>query len=93
MIWDIDLIPSKKVRPYRFKEVKISFECTLEKIVSLAAEANAGNLTLGRVQLAHIDDDLLADGRVVDWRGLDVVERLSGNRYCSICSIFEGETN
>jgi flavin reductase (DIM6/NTAB) family NADH-FMN oxidoreductase RutF len=93
IIRDIHLTPSKKIRPYRIEEAKVSFECTLEKIVSLSADANAGNLILGRVQLAHIDDDLLADGSEVDWRGLDVVGRLSSSRYCNVHSVFESDTN
>lgn len=93
IIRDIHLIPSKSIRPYRIKEAKICFECTLEKTVSLSDDANAGNLILGRVQLAHINDDLLVNGREIDWRRLDAVGRLSGSRYCNLYSVFESETN
>jgi flavin reductase (DIM6/NTAB) family NADH-FMN oxidoreductase RutF len=93
VINDIHLVPSKKIKPYRIQEAKISFECILEKIVSLSADANAGNQILGRVQLAHINDDLLLNGREIDWRKLDAVGRLSGSRYCNLRSVFESETN
>lgn len=89
---DINLSPSKTIKPYRIQEAKISFECMLDRIVCVDEGANAGNLIIGRVQLAHIQDDLI-DGREVNWHGLNVLGRLSGNRYCSIDSIIEGEKN
>ncbi len=89
---DINLIPSKIIKPCRIQEARISFECTLDRIICVDEGANAGNLIIGRVQLAHIRDDL-TDGREVDWQGLDPLGRLSGNRYCSIESIIESEKN
>jgi hypothetical protein len=49
-------------------------------------------LVLGRIQLVHVRDDLLKNGREVDWLGLDVLGRLSGNRYCAVRSVIESET-
>jgi flavin reductase (DIM6/NTAB) family NADH-FMN oxidoreductase RutF len=89
----IHLLPSKSIRPCRIEESKISFECTLERIVSLGEGPNAGNLILGEVRLAHFRDDLLINGREVDWRRLDALGRLSGNRYCNVNKIIESETN
>jgi len=54
---------------------------------------NAGNLILGRIELLHVRDDVLKNKREVDWLGLDVLGRLSGNRYCSVRSVIESETN
>jgi len=89
----IHWIPSKKIRPYRVQEAKISIECTLERIVTVGEGPNAGNLILGRVQLVHLEDGLLKNEREVDWLALDVLGRLSGNRYCSVRSVIESETN
>lgn len=82
---------SKTVRPRRIREARIAFECTLEKIVTVSEGPDAGNLILGRIQLVHIRDDLLDNGRSVDWLGLDVLGRLSGNRYCAVRSVIESE--
>ena len=89
----IHWIPAKKIKPYRVQEAKISFECTLERIITVGEGSDAGNLILGRIQLVHLRDDLLKNEREVDWRGLDVLGRLSGNRYCAVRSIIESETN
>lgn len=89
----ITLAPSKIIRPPRIKQAKVSLECVLEQIVSVSEGAGAGNLILGRVQLFHAMDDIVKDGREVDWLGLNALGRLSGNRYCSIQSIIESETN
>jgi len=89
---DINLHPSKTIKPCRIQESKVSFECILDRIVCVDEGANTGNLIIGRVQLAHIRDDLI-DGHEVNWHGLNVLGRLSGNRYCSIESIIESEKN
>lgn len=92
-VCDIHLLPSKKIVPCRIQESKVSFECTLERIVTVSDGPNAGNLILGRIQLAHIQDNLLLNGREVDWSALDAMGRLSGTRYCTVRSIIESEKN
>jgi len=92
-IMGIHWLASKKIRPYRIQEAKISFECSLERIVTVSEGPDAGNLILGRIQLVHVRDELLKNEREVDWHGLDVLGRLSGNRYCAIRSVIESETN
>ena len=89
----ITLLPSKTIRPYRIQEAKVSFECVLDRIVTVTEGADAGNLIIGRVQLFHANDALIINGREVDWQGLDALGRLSGNRYCPIQSVIESETN
>ncbi|HOP48641.1 MAG TPA: flavin reductase family protein [Desulfobacteraceae bacterium] len=89
----IHWIPSKKIKPFRVQEARISFECTLEQIVTVSEGPDAGNLILGRVQLVHVQDNLLKNQKEIDWFGLDVLGRLSANRYCSIRSVIESETN
>ncbi|MBI9084880.1 MAG: flavin reductase family protein [Desulfobacterales bacterium] len=92
-ITGIRWIPAKTVRPYRIQEARVSFECTLERIVATGDGPHAGNLILGRIQMVHIRDDLLENEREVNWAGLDVLGRLSGNRYCAVRSVIESETN
>ena len=92
-ITGIHLIPSVKIRPCRIAEARVSFECTLERIVRLAEGPDAGNLIIGKVVLMHAVDNLVRDGRVLDWNGLDALGRLSGNRYCSTLPIIESETH
>jgi flavin reductase (DIM6/NTAB) family NADH-FMN oxidoreductase RutF len=92
-ITDIHWLPSKTIKPRRVQEAKIAFECTLERIVTVGEGPDAGNLILGRIQLVHVRDDVLQNGREVDWLGLDVLGRLSGNRYCHVRSVIESETN
>ncbi len=89
----ITLIPSKVVKPLRIQEAKISFECTLDRIVTIGEGAHAGNLIIGQVQLLHADDGVIINDREIDWRQLDALGRLSGNRYCTTRSIIESETN
>jgi len=86
-IMDIHWLPSKTIKPRRVQEAKITFECTLVRIVTVSEGPDAGNLILGRIQLVHVRDDLLKNGREVDWLGLDVLGRLSGNRYCAVRSV------
>ena len=86
-------IPAKTIKPYRIQESKISFECTLERIISVSEGPDAGNLILGRVQIVHVRDSLMKNDREIDWQGLNALGRLSGNRYCALQSIIESETN
>ena len=90
-ITGIHWLSSRTIKPRRVQEAKIAFECTLERIVTVSEGPNAGNLMLGRIQLVHVRDDLLKDGREVDWQGLDILGRLSGNRYCAVRSVIESE--
>ena len=92
-ISDIHWLPSKTIKPHRVQEAKIAFECTLERIVTVGEGPDAGNLILGRIQRVHVQDDVLKNGREVDWIGLDVLGRLSGNRYCAVRSVIESEKN
>lgn len=93
LVKGIHLIPSKKIEPGRIQEAKISFECSLERIVNVSQGADAGNLILGRVVLAHIKDDLLKNKREVDWSKLDALGRLSGKYYCTTRTTLDGEMN
>ena len=89
----ITWIPAKTIKPQRILEARVAFECTLDRIIDVGQGPDAGNLILGRVEIAHVRDELLQNEREVDWQGLDALGRLSGNRYCAVRSVIESETN
>lgn len=93
LIEGIRLIRSSAVRPPRIAEARVSFECTLERIVRVTEGPDAGNLIIGRVVLMHVADDIVKIGRELDWRSLDALGRLSGNRYCSTQNIIVSQTH
>ena len=82
---------SRKVKPRRIAEARLSFECTLAEVVSIDTGPDAGNLILGRIQLVHLQNDLLLNEREVDWLALDPLGRLSGTRYCTARNIVKSE--
>ncbi len=63
----IHLVPSKKIKPHRIQEAKISFECSLERIVRVTEGPDAGNLILGSVKLVHIEDQILKSENEADF--------------------------
>ena len=88
-ITDIHWLSSKTIKAYRVYEAKISFECTLERIITVGERPDAGNLILGWIQLIHVQDEILKNETEVDWLVLDVLGRLSGKRYCAVRKLFE----
>jgi flavin reductase (DIM6/NTAB) family NADH-FMN oxidoreductase RutF len=62
----------------RVAEAHVSFECTLSE----SMELGGSTLLFGRVVHAHVDDDLLVDGKL-DVTKLDAVGRLAGGYYAS----------
>ncbi len=89
----VTLVPSKTIKPYRIHEAKVSFECVLDRIVTIGEGAYAGNLIIGRIQLFHAVDEIVINGREIDWEGLDALGRLSGSRYCTTHCVIESEKN
>jgi len=74
--------PSERVRPPRVASAPVAFECTLHQIVRVGEGPLAGNIVIGRIQLAHISEEVLgADGRP-DPVKLDLVGRLGGESFC-----------
>ncbi len=85
----VPLAQSKVVIAPRVKEARVSFECALDRIVTVGNGAYAGNLVLGTILLVYIKDELLEVGKTVDPIRFDVIGRLSGTRYCRTESVFE----
>ncbi len=81
--------PSERVRPPRVAEAPVAFECTLERIIQIGEGPLAANVVFGRIELAHVRDDVLgADGKP-DAGKLDLIGRLGGNGYARTTERFE----
>lgn len=75
-------VPSKRIRPPRVGESRVSFECKVNEIKPLGKEGGAGHLVICEVLLAHIKEEVLdADGRIDPYK-LDAVARMGGDYYC-----------
>ena len=74
-------VVSEAVRPPRVGEACVSFECTVDRVLTLGDGPMAGNLVLARVVRIHLSDDVAtADGQL-DPRRLDLIGRMGGNDY------------
>lgn len=81
--------PSTKVRPPRVAASPVSFECTLDRIVTIGSGVGAGNVVFGRIVALHVADSVLAaDGKSIDPRKLDLIARLSGDYYMRTGELF-----
>jgi flavin reductase (DIM6/NTAB) family NADH-FMN oxidoreductase RutF len=72
----LDTAPSVRVTPPRVARARVAFECRVNDVVS----KGNGHMVFGDVLLAHVDEDLLAEGRV-DPHLLRPVGRLGGALY------------
>lgn len=80
------------VKPPYVKESPASFECKVVEMKSLGDQGGAGTLVICEVVMAHISDDIYADG-LVDPFKLDAVSRMGGDWYCRAhgAALFEVE--
>ena len=82
-------LASKKIKPPIVKESKISFECILNKIVTVGnKEAGAGFIVIGEIILFHIDDEIVSNGHI-DLNTFNPIGRLAGNFYTRPTNNFE----
>jgi len=83
--------PSARVAPPRVAGVPISIECRLHQCVPI--EVTPGRVTsrmfIGRIELIHLDDDILDATGAIDPDRLDLVSRLGGQSYARIGERFE----
>lgn len=79
-------IASDKVKSPRIAEAQVSLECRLMQQFELGDELR--NVVFGEVVLAHVKDELWANGRVDSYQ-LRVVGRLGTGIYCHTRDIFE----
>ena len=86
---NLSKINSKKIRPPRVEEAKISFECTLNQIVEIGdGEAGNGFIVIGTIVLFHIDDSVYDNGKI-NLKSLNPLGRLAGNSYSRNEDTFE----
>ncbi len=85
-------IKSDRVRSPRVSEAKVRLECKLVQKLELLEEYKEGPglraVIFGEVVLAHIKDEVWADGKV-DPRLLKPIGRVGANMYCKAGEIFE----
>lgn len=74
-------VRSEVVKPPRVGECPISFECTVDQVISLGDGPMAGNLVLARVLRIHLREEVLDEHRKLDPRKLDLVGRMGGSDY------------
>ena len=73
-------VESEKVKPPRVGEAPVAFECSVTEVIELADTPGAGNLVLAKVELIHLNEDYLTDGKL-DTKKLDLVGRMGGSWY------------
>ena len=80
-IADLTKKSSKKIKPPRVEEAKISFECILNQIVEIGeGKAGSGFIVIGTIVLFHIEDSVYENGRI-NLAELSPLGRLAGNSY------------
>lgn len=83
-------IPSSRVRPPRLAESPISFECeTLQIVRTAAGEPGSGNVVIGRVLCAQVNDSLINERFHIDPDQLGAFGRMGGMEYCRTAERFE----
>lgn len=79
---------SQQVEPPRVAESLINFECRLRQVISFGEHPGAGNLVLGNIVCAHVDETVYKNGHV-DIEALQPIGRLAGTEYCTVSERFK----
>jgi flavin reductase (DIM6/NTAB) family NADH-FMN oxidoreductase RutF len=74
-------LPAERVRPPRVAGAPVAFECTLDRIVQIGEGPLAANVVFGRIQLAHVMDDVLGANGKPDPAKLDLIGRMGGETF------------
>lgn len=77
-------LPSELVKPPRVAESPVQMECIIRDVISLGANAGAGNLVLAEIKLIHIREEILDSSGKIDQAKIDLVARLGGDWYCRV---------
>lgn len=78
----IEVVPSQIVSPPRVKASPIQIECQLIQVVKVGDGPAAGNLVVGQILVAHIDDAVLNAAGEIDPDLLDTIGRMGASDYC-----------
>ena len=79
--------PSEAISVPRIAEAPISFECRLQRIVTIGEGPGGGSAVFGEVQCIHVRDDLYQDG-YIHLERLKPIGRLAGAGYTRVTDIF-----
>jgi flavin reductase (DIM6/NTAB) family NADH-FMN oxidoreductase RutF len=79
--------PSERVRPFRVAESPLSLECRLYGSMKVGENPFVSQLIVGEILVAHVRDDLWAEGMVLADR-LRPIARLGANLYATLGKIF-----
>lgn len=71
-------VEAQQVKAFCVAESPINMECSLVEIRSYGEEGGAGHLVVGRIELIHIQEQVLSDSGSVDPAKLDAVGRMGG---------------
>ena len=81
-------VSGEKVKSPRIAEAKVSLECRLINIIQMPEEQGIRSVVFGEVIMAHIEDELWADGKLKPSQ-LKLVGRMASNLYCKTTDLFE----
>jgi len=77
-------VPADKVKAPRVAESPIHFECQRYEIIQVGPDGvGGGSLVIGRIVMLHVDDRVIANGKV-DYGLFKAVGRLGGMDYTRI---------
>ncbi len=74
-------VDSDYIQPPRVGEAPISFECTVNDVITLGEEGGAGNLIIAEVKRMHFKEAYLKEDGLPDSKKLDFVGRMGENWY------------
>jgi flavin reductase (DIM6/NTAB) family NADH-FMN oxidoreductase RutF len=83
--FDIETVPSVKVKPPRLARSAIQFECTVEQLIPLGGSV----LVVGLVRLMHIAEGLRDSANHIDHRLYQPLSRIGGRRYARVGEIID----
>lgn len=81
--------PSITVRVPRVLEAPVSFECRVQRIVTVSDAPGGGSAVFAEVQMLHIRDDLRAEDGRVRLEALRPIARLGGDSYARVTDTFD----
>lgn len=73
-------LKSELVRPPRVAESRVQMECRLRQVIAISDKPGGGNLILGDVLRLHVDEGIVANGKV-DPDKLLAIGRMGGPTY------------
>jgi len=79
---------SNLIQVPRVAEAPISFECKLQKIITISDRPGGGAAIFGEVQMIHVRDDIYQQG-YIDLKALQPIGRLAGAGYTKVKDTFE----